>query len=93
MPVKKDPKKSQSKSAGESPAPKARRSTAAKKSAAPATLHTAGGAKLVKQAAPPLVPRDAEVAPPPPAVERQRYDGDSAIKLYLREIEIGRAHV
>ena len=86
MPVTTDPKKRRSKSAGKSPALKPRRSTAAKKSATPATLHTAGGAKLVKRDAAPLVPRDAEPAPPPPTVERQRYDGDSAIKLYLREI-------
>ena len=86
MPVKKDPKKSQVKSAGKFPASGPRRAAPAKKAAASATLHTAGGAKLVKQAAPPLVPRDAEVAPPPPTFERQRYDGDSAIKLYLREI-------
>ena len=86
MPVKTNPKKSQTKAAGKSPAPGPRRSTNSKKAAASSSLHTAGGAKLVKPAAPPLVPRDAEPAQPPPTVERQRYDGDSAIKLYLREI-------
>ncbi len=32
------------------------------------------------------VPRDEVVAAPPPARERLSYDGDTAIKLYLREI-------
>jgi RNA polymerase primary sigma factor len=42
-------------------------------------------ARLAKASDIPLVPRDASVLAPPPA-ERSRYDGDSAIKLYLREI-------
>ena len=86
MPVKISPKKSLTPSAGKAAPPGPRRSTNSKKAASSGTLHTAGGAKLVKRDAPPLVPRDADVAPPPPTVERQRYDGDSAIKLYLCEI-------
>src|SRR5215217_898323 len=42
--------------------------------------------KVVKLNEAPLVPRDAQGAEPVPHVERSRYDGDSAIKLYLREI-------
>ena len=34
----------------------------------------------------PLVPRDSQLIAPAPSAERTRYDGDSAIKLYLREI-------
>ena len=44
----------------------------------------------VKEPEPARVPRDIELAPPPaPEInprDRQAYDGDSAIKLYLREI-------
>ena len=32
------------------------------------------------------IPRDEDVLAPPPERERQPYDGDTAIKLYLREI-------
>ncbi|HEY0548113.1 MAG TPA: sigma-70 family RNA polymerase sigma factor [Verrucomicrobiae bacterium] len=42
--------------------------------------------KVVKLDDAPLVPRDTQGAEPAPHVERNRYDGDSAIKLYLREI-------
>ena len=44
----------------------------------------------VKEPEPTQVPRDLDLAPPPPPPinprDRQAYDGDSAIKLYLREI-------
>ncbi len=43
-------------------------------------------ARLAKASDIPLVPRDTDVLAPPPPTERTRYDGDSAIKLYLREI-------
>ncbi len=42
--------------------------------------------KVVNLEEAPLVPRDAQMSEPPPHAERSRYDGDSAIKLYLREI-------
>ncbi len=42
--------------------------------------------KVVKIEERPLVPRDPEASAPPPERERSRYDGDTAIKLYLREI-------
>ncbi|MGI8966882.1 MAG: sigma-70 family RNA polymerase sigma factor [Limisphaerales bacterium] len=45
-----------------------------------------GRTKKVKLVEPTSVPRDAEPAAPPEARERSPYDGDSAIKLYLREI-------
>src|SRR5438045_93587 len=59
-------------------------------SAARKTSKPRSRAKTVVVAEPTRVPRDAELAPPPPpeahAKERPAYDGDSAIKLYLREI-------
>jgi RNA polymerase primary sigma factor len=55
-------------------------------SAAQTTTETNGTARAVKLEEAPLVPRDMQPTDAPPQPERGSYDGDTAIKLYLREI-------
>jgi RNA polymerase primary sigma factor len=57
--------------------------------AAPRAARSSTGTELrgkVQPDAPPTVPRNLSGADAPSPTERGRYDGDSAIKLYLREI-------
>ena len=76
MAAKKNPQPGRRNSPGKSrPAPARRRAAA-----------TVDAPKAAKTGEAPLVPRDAELIAPAPSAERTRYDGDSAIKLYLREI-------
>jgi RNA polymerase primary sigma factor len=76
MAIKSNPKKGRAGSLGDSrPTPPNGRKTA----------NGTSGAKVVKLDEP-LVPRDRVTSEPAPQAERGRYDGDSAIKLYLREI-------
>jgi RNA polymerase primary sigma factor len=56
------------------------------KSLSPAKPNGAQGQKAVRLAEGPSVPRDTQSTEPAPRPERGSYDGDTAIKLYLREI-------
>src|ERR1044072_9465784 len=80
MAVKSHPKKGRKASLG-----KTRFATSAAK-VAPAEPNGSHEQKVVALEETPLVPRETQSAEPMPHVERTRYDGDSAIKLYLREI-------
>jgi RNA polymerase primary sigma factor len=88
MAVKKNPKSA--KSAVSRPArragqrPKPTRSKAATPASAAPTTEPAGANSAALPASPP--PPMEELAVPPPERERSPYDGDTAIKLYLREI-------
>src|SRR5688572_18301187 len=62
--------------------PHSRRKHVSKK--APAHKHN--GSKRIKLAEPVIAPRQLTLIAPPEKVERTSYDGDTAIKLYLREI-------
>ena len=85
MAGKSEPQKKSKNAPAKLPATATPQPAIAKKSPPPKSAR-AQGARLAKAEERPLVPRDAQTAEPPPAPERNRYDGDSAIKLYLREI-------
>src|SRR5829696_8521837 len=82
MAVKSHPKKGRKGSLGTSRFVR----PSAKKATQAAEPKGARAARLVKVEETPQVPRDTETVVAAPHIERNRYDGDSAIKLYLREI-------
>jgi RNA polymerase primary sigma factor len=93
MAGKAHPKKGSKGSLGKTRIAPARRQLVAKdekpKTSSPpgTTTETNGTPRAVKVEEVPLVPRDTTAVPEPtPQPERGSYDGDTAIKLYLREI-------